>query len=69
MLDNLGRPFFIVDEQTMQDILILFHSFEAEEPLSAMGFFSVQRSTLTAEFGIIVTYIIILYQLPFCTPQ
>ena len=40
---------------------------EKEPPFSALGFFSVDRTTLTAELGTILTYFIILLQADICT--
>jgi len=38
------------------------HQIETEKPFSALGFFTVERSTLTSLLATIITYLIILKQ-------
>ena len=43
-------------------VLNIIRSIEEETPFSASGFFTVDRSTLTAIAGAVLTYLIILIQ-------
>ena len=40
----------------------LIHKMEAEGPFSALGFYEIQRSTLTSMFSTIITYLVIMVQ-------
>lgn len=52
--------------QFEKELLDLTQKIEKQAPFSALGFFSVDRSTLMAELGTILTYFIILIQADLC---
>ena len=53
--------------QTSKELLVLIQLIEKQAPFTALGFFTVDRSTLMAELGTVLTYFVILIQSDFCT--
>ena len=52
--------------QVNHEIAVLIKRIERQPAFTAYGFFTVDRSTLTAELGIVLTYFIVLYQANLC---
>ena len=47
----------------------LIHDVETCEPFTALGYYTVDKSTLTATLGTVLTYLIILLQTVTCPTQ
>lgn len=47
---------------TDSEITVLTNQVEAEGPFTAMGFFEVQKSTLTALISTVITYLLVMIQ-------
>ncbi len=57
-----------INDETKEKLLnILIEELTSLQPFTALGFYSVDRSTLTATLGTVITYFIILYQTVTCT--
>ena len=54
------------DEKEMKMLQLIIQDIEASPKFSALGFFTVDRTTLTAMLGTILTYFIILFQTISC---
>ena len=46
--------------------LMLIQKIDTEEPFTALGFFTVDKTTLTSALATVVTYLIILIQFNLC---
>ena len=57
------------DLQFSKELLVLIQLIEKQAPFSALGFFTVDRSTLMAELGTVLTYFVILIQADVCSPK
>ena len=57
------------DIQFSKEILVLIQKIKEQSPFTALGFFSVDRSTLMAELGTVLTYFVILIQADVCSPK
>ena len=58
------------NNETKEKMLnIVIEELTSLQPFTALGFYSVDRSTLTATLGTVLTYFIILYQTVTCTDQ
>ena len=55
----------IASEATRLEIFKVINKIKEEGPLTASGFFNVEKSTLVSMFSTILTYIIILVQFQF----
>ena len=55
-----------VDTEMTRKYLVLMHNIENEGPLTALDFFAVDKSLVTAAFATVVTYLIILIQFDLC---
>ncbi len=53
-----------VDKRQLLESMI--HDIQSCQPFTALGFYTIDRSTLTATLGNILTYCIILYQTVTC---
>ena len=56
----------LVEDVKRPKYLMLLQKIEAEDPFTALGFFAVDKSTLTAALATIATYLIILIQFNMC---
>ena len=54
------------NKEKRQMMKILIEEVQSCPPFSAMGFYTVNRSTLTATLGTMLTYSVILYQTVTC---
>ena len=54
------------DIQEAKEMLALIQRIEEQAPFSALGFFTVDRTTLMAEVGTILTYFVVLVQADLC---
>jgi hypothetical protein len=54
------------DEKKSKMLRIMIEEVEDCPPFSALGFYTIDRSTLTATLGTILTYFIILFQTLTC---
>ena len=55
------------DEKETKMLQLIIQDIEASAKFSAMGFYTVDRTTLTAMLGTILSYFIILFQTISCT--
>ena len=56
------------DEKKSKMLRIMIEEVHECSPFSAHGFYIIDKSTLTATLGTILTYFIILFQTVTCTP-
>ena len=56
----------IVEKAMKSKYLMLIQKIETEEPFTALGFFAVDKTTLTSALATVVTYLIILIQFDLC---
>ena len=48
--------------QASREAMYLMFEIDREQPFTALGFFNIERSTLTSLVGTILTYLIVLVQ-------
>ena len=56
------------DHQQGRELLVLLQRMAQQGGFSGLGFFTVDRSTLMAELGTILTYFVVLWQADLCPP-